>query len=110
MDGVQHYLRTWTLTEDREDAQNARPAVHLDSPKDDFDDIRGPHGAMYYVPAYRNSSRGIVGLLLQRKNGDGDVFRRVGLSVIVHWLGAPCTFLDDQEQLRGVEWQDSTIF
>jgi hypothetical protein len=78
------------------------PNVYLDSPDDDFERIRGWRGSMWLVPAYKNSSGDLVGLLLQlveveRKKESSyhsNHFRRVGLTVIPRYVSAENAFMD----------------
>ena len=92
---------TWTLTDDRDwDDAKMHPNVYLDSPADDFEDIRGGRGGMYLVPAYQNSARDLIGLLLQMKS-DSNQYRRVGLSVIPRYVGAQNTFMQEMTGRKG---------
>jgi hypothetical protein len=107
-EGDQADVYIWTLTGDREgDDAKMHPNVYLDSPEDDFEDIRGWHSSMWLVPAHRNSSGDLIGLLLQRKKDNGDHFRRVGLSVIPHYASAESVFMnetsvDERGKFKGV--------
>ncbi|KAF4632612.1 hypothetical protein G7Y89_g5514 [Cudoniella acicularis] len=78
----QEDIYTWALTGERYGTdEKVHPNVHLDSPKDDFEDFHSGHSSMWLVPAYKDSSGEIICLLLH-KTGDSDHFRRVGLSMV----------------------------
>jgi len=104
----QEDVHIWYLAGDQEDDKGSakmHPNVYLDSPEDDFEDIKGYHGIMFLVPAYKTPSRDLIGLLVQRK-GDGH-FRLVGLSVIPRYVGAKRgtsmdeIFGDNNEKTKG---------
>jgi len=98
IDGEEEDMYTWTFTGDREEIHaKIHPNVYLDSPADDFDNIRGPIANMCLVPAYQNSSRDLIGLLLQKKDSKDhtNCYRRVGLSVIPHYVGSLNTFMEE---------------
>jgi hypothetical protein len=61
-DSDQEDVYLWTLTGDREGEDTRK---HPNVSEDDFEDIRGWHSPMWLVPAYKNSSSGLVGLLVQ---------------------------------------------
>jgi hypothetical protein len=102
-DGYREDVYIWTLTGEREgEDEKMHPNVYLDSPDDDFERIRGWRGSMWLVPAYKNSSGDLVGLLLQlveveRKKESSyhsNHFRRVGLTVIPRYVSAENAFMD----------------
>lgn len=69
----------------RERNKRIPPDVYLDSPKSDFENIKGVEARLYCVPAHKDSDGDLVCLLLQslEKEVDGLMeYRRVGLTVI----------------------------
>lgn len=66
------------------------PEVYLDSPRSDFDSIKGYKGNMYCAPAHEDSDGNIICLLLQSREKEVHglaEFRRVGLTVIRSYQG-----------------------
>jgi hypothetical protein len=56
--------------------------LYLDSPRDDFKDIRkGTGQKTYCIPAYENSEEGLICLLVQRLL-ESKSYRRIGLAVV----------------------------
>jgi len=94
--GLQEDVFTWTLTGDQEgEDENWHPNVYLDSPEDDFEEIRGHYSSTWLVPAYKNSSSDLVCLLLQMKKDNSHHFRRIGLSVIPYHRSGGKTFMNE---------------
>lgn len=62
------------------------PDIYLDSPKCDFESIKGVEGRMYCVPGYEDSDGDLTCLLLQSQDSQEanslPAYRRVGLTVI----------------------------
>ncbi|RDW57265.1 hypothetical protein BP5796_12715 [Coleophoma crateriformis] len=93
---VQDDMFTWTLAGEKDgDYENMHPSVYLDSPRDDFIDICGPHSSMWLVPAYKSSQGDLICLMLQRDRDDTEKFFRRGLSTITGLRGAGNTFLEE---------------
>ena len=110
---------TWTLTDPNiAHGKRVNPNVYLDSPGDDFETFNDSN--MWLVPASKNSSGGLVGLLLQQiededKNvvddkGNAKHFRRVGLSVISHYISSKKASMDDNGVFKEVERREIVIF
>jgi len=113
--GDQPDVYIWTLTGDREgEDAKMHPNVYLDSPEDDFEQIRGWHSSMWLVPAYKNSSGDLVCLLLQQKKDNRDHFCRVGLSIIPRYVSARNEFMnetsvDENGEFKGVRKREIQI-
>jgi hypothetical protein len=96
-DGFREDVYSWKLVRDKERDAKMHPNVYLDSPEDDFEQIRGRHtgSSMWLVPAYKNSDGDLIGLLLQRKKDNQNHFRRVGLSVIPRYVSSEREIMDE---------------
>ncbi|KAI9054052.1 hypothetical protein LZ554_001223 [Drepanopeziza brunnea f. sp. 'monogermtubi'] len=93
--GTREDLFTWTLVAGSKDIANRQPSMYLDSPEDDFEQIRShnPGSSTWLVPAHRNSSGDLVCLLLQQIEAG---FRRVGLSVSHRYMSSGRGILGDK--------------
>ncbi|EKD16493.1 uncharacterized protein L3040_001228 [Drepanopeziza brunnea f. sp. 'multigermtubi'] len=93
--GTREDIFTWTLVAGSKDIANMQPSVYLDSPEDDFEQIRSrnPVSSTWLVPAHRNSSGDLVCLLLQQIETG---FRRVGLSVSPRYMSSGRGILGDK--------------
>lgn len=86
-EGLREDVYTWKLVRDEERDSKMHPNVYLDSPEDDFEQIRDRHSgnSMWLVPAYKRPNGDLVSLLLQKKDNHNH-FQRVGLSVIPRYV------------------------
>jgi Heterokaryon incompatibility protein (HET) len=112
-DGDHEDVYTWTLMGGRKgDARMLN--VYLDSPEDDFEEIRGSDSSIWLVPAYKNPSGDLICLLLEQKKNNGGHLRRVGLSIIPRFESAEEfmkeTSLDKNGQFGNVRKKVIQIF
>ncbi|RDW63432.1 hypothetical protein BP6252_10977 [Coleophoma cylindrospora] len=93
---VRDDMFTWTLAAEEDGHhKNMHPSVYLDSARDDYLDICGPHSSMWLVPAYKSPQGDLICLLLQRDRDNAEKFFRRGLSTITGLRSAGNTFLGE---------------
>lgn len=100
-EGVRDDVYIWTLVDGREKDARMHPNVYLDSPEDDFEHIRAQHqsSSTWLVPAYKNDSGDLIGLLLQQKSNNSPHFQRVGLSIIPRYISS-------EKEIMSEAWVD----
>lgn len=89
-EGLRQDVFTWKLVKGRAKDARMHPNVYLDSPEDDFEHISGQHSrsSIWLVPAFKDDSGDLIGLLLQQKSKHPPQFQRVGLSIIPRYVSS----------------------
>ncbi|KAH6694328.1 heterokaryon incompatibility protein-domain-containing protein [Leptodontidium sp. MPI-SDFR-AT-0119] len=104
-DGDQEDMYAWDYEgdDDDEEYKKMHPNVYLDSPEDDYEEIRGTHNSMWLVPAYKNPEGDLISLLLQQDKEVNKQYRRVGLSVTPRYVSADESSECRKEKIHGVK-------